>query len=80
VLHHPHCEKVSSHIGVELFMLQCMAIENSHKLKHRKFQTNVLENFFTVRVMEHWNRLPERLWSLLLWRCSSPTWMPTCAT
>ena len=34
-----------------------MAIENSHKLKHRKFQTNVLENFFTVRVMEHWNRL-----------------------
>jgi len=30
---------------------------NGHKLKHRKFCTNVHENF-TVRVMEHWNRLP----------------------
>ena len=31
---------------------------NSHKLKHRKFSTNVHKNVFTVRVMEHWNRLP----------------------
>jgi len=31
---------------------------NGHKLRHRKFHTNVLKNFFMVRVMEHWNRLP----------------------
>ena len=32
--------------------------ENSHKLKHRKFHTNVHKNFFTVRMTEHWNSLP----------------------
>ena len=31
---------------------------NGHKLKHRKFQLNMTKNFFTLRVMEHWNRLP----------------------
>ena len=31
---------------------------NSHKLEHRKLCTNMRGNFFTVRVMEHWNRLP----------------------
>ena len=31
---------------------------NSHKLKHTEFHTNVCNNFLTVRVMEHWNRLP----------------------
>ena len=31
---------------------------NGHKLKHRKFQLNTRKNFFTLRVMEHWNRLP----------------------
>ena len=30
---------------------------NGHKLKHRMFCTNVHMNF-TVRVIEHWNRLP----------------------
>jgi len=29
-----------------------------HKLKHRKFQLNTRNNFFTLRVTEHWNRLP----------------------
>ncbi|KFV81490.1 hypothetical protein N308_09799, partial [Struthio camelus australis] len=29
-----------------------------HKLKHRKFHLNLRKNFFTVRVTEHWNRLP----------------------
>jgi len=28
---------------------------NGHKLKHRKFQLNSRKNFFTLRVMEHWN-------------------------
>jgi len=31
---------------------------NRHKLKHRKFLLNMRKNFFTLRVMEHWNRLP----------------------
>jgi len=30
---------------------------NGHKLKQRKSQLNMRKNF-TVRVMEHWNRLP----------------------
>ena len=34
---------------------------NGHKLKHRKFCTNVHKNFFIVRVMEHWNRLPREV-------------------
>ena len=31
---------------------------NSHKPEHSKFCTNMSKNFFTVRVTEHWNRLP----------------------
>ncbi|KFV78590.1 hypothetical protein N308_02099, partial [Struthio camelus australis] len=31
---------------------------NGHKVKHRKFRLNLRKNFFTVRVPEHWNRLP----------------------
>ncbi|KFV76238.1 hypothetical protein N308_01473, partial [Struthio camelus australis] len=31
---------------------------NWHKLKHRKFCLNKRRTFFTVRVTEHWNRLP----------------------
>ena len=30
---------------------------NGHKLKHKKFGTNMHMNFFTVRVTKHWNRL-----------------------
>lgn len=36
-----------------------------HKLEHRKFLMKVRKNFFDLKVIEHWNRLPERLWSLL---------------
>ena len=31
---------------------------NGHKLKHRKFRLNMRKNFFTLRVTEHWTRLP----------------------
>jgi len=31
---------------------------NRHKLKHGKFFPNTRKNFFTVRLTEHWNRLP----------------------
>ena len=29
-----------------------------HKLKHRRLPLNIRKHFFTVRVTEHWNRLP----------------------
>jgi len=31
---------------------------NGHKLKQKKFQLNMRKNFFPLRVMELWNRLP----------------------
>ena len=34
---------------------------NRHKLKHRKFHLNMRKNFFTLRMTEHWNRLPREV-------------------
>jgi len=31
---------------------------NAHKLEHNMFLTNMRKNFVTLRVTEHWNRLP----------------------
>jgi len=31
---------------------------NRQRLKHRKLQLNMRKNFFTLRVMENWDRLP----------------------
>jgi len=35
--------------------------DNWHKVKHRKFRLNMRKNFFILRVMEHWNRLPREV-------------------
>ncbi|KFV84010.1 hypothetical protein N308_10830, partial [Struthio camelus australis] len=34
---------------------------NGHKLNHRKFHLNLRKCFFTVRVPEHWSRLPREV-------------------
>jgi len=34
---------------------------NGHKLKLRKFCLNMRKDFFTLRVMEHWHRLPREV-------------------
>ncbi|KFV88192.1 hypothetical protein N308_04123, partial [Struthio camelus australis] len=34
---------------------------NGQKLKRRKFHLNMRKNFFTVRVTEHWTRLPREV-------------------
>ena len=31
---------------------------NGHKLKQKKFHLNMREDFSTLRVTQHWNRLP----------------------
>jgi len=42
---------------------------NGHKLQHRKFLLNMRKN----------SGCPGRLWILLLWRYSRPTWKRSCA-
>jgi len=34
---------------------------NGHKRKHRKFHLNMRKNFFPLRVMEPWNKLPREV-------------------
>ena len=34
---------------------------NGHKLKHRRCHLNIRKLFFTVRVTEHWHRLPREV-------------------
>jgi len=34
---------------------------NRHKLEHRTFQLNMRKKFFTLRMTEHWNRLPREV-------------------
>jgi len=43
-----------------LFLVLCSnrIRSNGQTLKQRKFHTNVRKKFYTVRVTEHWNRLP----------------------
>ncbi|KFQ85061.1 hypothetical protein N337_12980, partial [Phoenicopterus ruber ruber] len=34
---------------------------NGHKLKHRRCRLNIRNRFLTVRVTEHWHRLPREV-------------------
>jgi len=34
---------------------------NRHKRKYKKLHLNKRKKFFTLRVMEHWNRLPRKV-------------------
>jgi len=38
-----------------------MYILRENNLKQRKFHLNVRKNFFPLRVMEHWHRLPREV-------------------
>ena len=47
---------------------------SGHKLEHRKFYLNLRKNFFTLRVTEHWNKLPREAMKFCAWRSSEATW------
>jgi len=50
-------------LEARLFSVACSDRTRSSglKLEQKKFCTNMQKNFFTVRVMEHWNRLPREV-------------------
>jgi len=53
---------------------------NGLKIKHRKFHTNMQKNSFTVKAMEHWNRLPREVVKSLSKEILRAASRPTCAT
>ena len=44
-----------------------------HKPKHRRFPLNIRKHFFTVRVKEHWHRLPREVVVSLLGGLQKPS-------
>ena len=48
---------------------------NGFQLKEGRFRLGIRKKFFSLRVMRHWHRLPEKLWMSHPWKCSRPGWM-----
>ena len=65
-----------------LFLMVCSdrTRSSSLKLEQTKFGTNMWKNIFTIRVTEHWSRLPREVSEPPSMENSRPSWMPTCAT
>lgn len=47
--------------------------DNGHKLKYRRFSSNIKKHIFTVRATEHCHRFPREIWNLRPWRYSKVT-------
>ena len=64
--------------GEGLFIRACSnsrTRESGCKLEEGRFKVAIRKNFFTVRALRHWDRLPVRLWMPPPWRHSRPGWM-----
>ncbi|KAK4824247.1 LOW QUALITY PROTEIN: hypothetical protein QYF61_012513 [Mycteria americana] len=48
---------------------------NSFKLKVSRLRLDIRKKLFTVMLVRHWNRLPEKLWMPPPWKCSRSGWM-----